>query len=63
VIRRFLPERLYRWLYEKAWPFYKCAQCVGQEWWQPCYCAYYGCSGPCEEPSRWQRILRAVLRR
>lgn len=31
-----------KWAYVRLWPAYDCEQCVGQEYWQGCYCAYYG---------------------
>lgn len=30
------------WLLSKGWPSYECEQCVGQEYYHGCYCAYYG---------------------
>ena len=29
------------YLRDKLWPSYECDLCVGQEYWQGCYCAYY----------------------
>ena len=35
------------WLRRTGWPYYPCEQCVGQEPWQGCYCAYHDAYAPC----------------
>lgn len=48
-------HRLCNW----AWPFYDCELCVGQEYWQGCYCAYYEADGPCSPYTPlWRMALR-----
>lgn len=59
---RRLPRRLYFWLRRMAWPLYECQLCVGQEYWQGCYCAYHGAIAPGGPgPKRWRRTLRWAL--
>lgn len=48
------------WLYKLAWPSYDCEQCVGQDWWQGCYCAYYGASAPNCGPEWWRVLMRRL---
>lgn len=43
---------LHRLIYNAAWPSYACELCVGQEYWQGCYCDYHGAPHP-GGPSRW----------
>ena len=48
-----IKERIRKGAYNKLWPGYECEQCVGQEYWQGCYCAYYDAwcpAGPSGEP-------------
>jgi hypothetical protein len=45
-----------------AWPYYACEQCVGQDPWQGCYCAYYDCVRPNEGPETWRLWLRKALK-
>lgn len=51
-----------RWLARLCYPSYECEQCVGQEYWQGCYCAYHGASAPCHGPEGWRAALRAIVR-
>ena len=46
-----------RSLYNWAWPSFECQQCVGQEYWQGCYCDYYGASCPGGPGPEWWRLL------
>lgn len=48
------------WLRRKLYPSYECEQCVGQDAWQGCYCAYYGAPGPGEGPGRGLALLREL---
>jgi hypothetical protein len=41
------------WLRKIGWPYYECECCVGQEWWQGCYCAYHDAYMPC-----WPHVPR-----
>lgn len=53
-----------RWrLLALAYPTYDCQQCVGQEPWQGCYCAYHDCIAPCTQPTRWYRFLQWLIRK
>lgn len=54
---------LHRLVYDTAWPSYECQQCVGQEYWQGCQCAYYAASGPCKPATRWHLFWRWVWER
>lgn len=45
------------------WPSYNCRQCVGQEEWRGCYCAYYGAPGPGEGPSGARVWARGLAQR
>lgn len=47
------------WLY----PYYDCQQCVGQEEWQGCYCAYYEAVAPNTGPEKWRIVLRKIAQR
>jgi hypothetical protein len=61
--RRFgtSPYELFRiWLYGRLYPPYDCQQCVGQEEWRGCYCAYYGAPAPNVGPSRLREWLRST---
>lgn len=51
---------LLRLLRAFAFPYYMCEQCVGQESWQGCYCAYYDAMGPCD---MWRSPQREFARR
>lgn len=53
-------RRLKNWLISKAYPMYDCECCVGQDWWQGCYCHYHGAVAPCEGPTRRHEFLRRV---
>jgi hypothetical protein len=55
VLRRHVRKALY--------PSYACEQCVGQEEWQGCYCAYYGAPAPNCGPSRLRHWLRTLADR
>jgi hypothetical protein len=46
------------WLYNKAYPGFECQQCVGQDYWQGCHCAYAGGISPGEGPGRYHLALR-----
>ena len=53
------PWQQFLWAWRRlCWPSYECQLCVGQDWWQGCYCAYHECAGPCAEPPRWMRLGR-----
>lgn len=51
-------EAFRRWLRARLYPSYECEQCVGQEAWQGCYCAYYGATAPSEGPGPIRALLR-----
>lgn len=46
-------------------PGFECECCVGQEYWQGCYCGHHGCVGPDLEPSRrhlfWRWLAKIML--
>jgi hypothetical protein len=47
-----------------GWPSYSCQQCVGQDAWQGCYCAYYGAVGPGDgNLEAWRRLYRWLYTR
>lgn len=46
---------------EVLYPGYDCIQCVGQEPWQGCHCAYYHAWDPyVSRPPWWARLGRRV---
>jgi hypothetical protein len=50
------------WIVRLAFPSYECEQCVGQEPWRGCYCAYYGASAPNKGPEWWRYKLQQAVR-
>lgn len=42
------------------YPSYECEQCVGQEPWRGCYCAYFGCVAPNKGCETWRSYLRML---
>lgn len=63
-----LPPVLWVWsaLYQRGWPGYDCIDCIGAGcgYYNPCYCQYHNCVGPCEEPTEfhaWVRWLHGFL--
>lgn len=55
VLRRSIRTFLY--------PGFDCEQCIGQDPWQGCYCAYYGATAPNYGPEPWRRLLRKAAER
>ena len=53
---------LRRWIRKKLYPSFDCELCVGQEYWQGCYCAYYGATAPGEGPSTFIYYARKVAK-
>lgn len=54
--------RLRTWLKRIAYPPFECQQCVGQEYWQGCYCVYNDASAPGEGPTLKQALALKILR-
>lgn len=50
------------WIAKKLYPDFACEGCVGQEYWQGCYCAYHGATGPGEGPSIFISYARRVAK-
>lgn len=46
-----------RWLRDKAWPTFDCADCIGMAQYG-CYCSYYNAIEPSVEPGDWHLFLR-----
>lgn len=50
------------WMRELAFPYFSCEFCVGQEYWQGCWCAYHRAEAPGDGEIRaWRRLLRSTL--
>ena len=50
-----LPATLHIAVRRALWPPFECELCVGQEYWQGCYCAYHGATAPCDPYVAWWR--------
>lgn len=58
-----MKARLLRWLNHIAYPTYECRYCIGQEWHQGCWCAYYGAVAPGVGPSKFRLWLQGWANR
>lgn len=58
--RKPLRLRLYWKWRALLYPSYECTQCVGQDWWQGCYCQYHGGIAPGIGPETWRVWLRKL---